>query len=38
MGEIEGPVLKALVSFMYGRLPTIHADILLPVFMAADAQ
>ncbi|DBA99209.1 TPA: hypothetical protein ACH3X3_011825 [Trebouxia sp. C0006] len=38
MGEIEGPTLTALISFMYGRLDTIPTDILLPLFIAADAH
>ncbi len=38
MGQIEGPVLMALISFMYGRLEDIPADIALPLFVAADAH
>ncbi len=38
MGEIEGPILTALISFMYGRLDTIPTNILLPLFIAADAH
>lgn len=34
MGQIEGPVLTALISFMYGS-PT---DIAVPLFVAADAH
>lgn len=37
MKEIEGPVLAALVSHMYGR-PIENSDILLPLFVAADAH
>ena len=38
MGQIEGPVLTALISFMYGRLEDIPTDIALPLFVAADAH
>lgn len=38
MGQIEGPVLTALISFMYGQLPTVPSDVLLPLFVAADAH
>ena len=38
MGQIEGPVLTALISFMYGRLGDIPTDIALPLFVAADAH
>lgn len=38
MGQIEGPVLTALLSFMYGRLEDIRKDIALPLFVAADAH
>ncbi|DBA72901.1 TPA: Galactose oxidase, central domain, variant 2 [Trebouxia sp. C0005] len=38
MGEIEGPTLTALISFMYGRLGAIPTDILIPLFTAADAH
>ncbi len=38
MGEIEGPTLTALVSFMCGRLGPISTDILLPLFIAADVR
>ena len=38
MGEIEGPILTALISFMYGRLGPIPTDILIPLFIAADAH
>lgn len=38
MGEIEGPTLTALISFMYGRLGIIPADILRPLFLAAHAH
>lgn len=38
MGQIEGPVLKALISFMYGSLKTIPEGLALPLFVAADAH
>ncbi len=38
MGQIDGLTLTALISFMYGRLDTIPANILLPLFVAADAH
>ena len=38
MGEIEGPALTALISFMYGRLGPVPKDILIPLFIAADAH
>ena len=38
MGEIEGPVLKALTSFMYGSLKGVSQDLALPLFLAADAH
>ncbi|KAL0019763.1 hypothetical protein WJX79_003398 [Trebouxia sp. C0005] len=38
MGQIEGPVLTALLSFMYGCLEDIPTDIALPLFVAADAH
>lgn len=37
MKEIEGPVLTALISFMYGR-HFEHSGILLSLFVAADAH
>ncbi|DBA92437.1 TPA: protein modification by small protein conjugation [Trebouxia sp. C0004] len=38
MGQVEGPVLTAFISFMYGRLEDIQPDIALPLFVAADAH
>jgi len=38
MGEIEGPILKALISFMYGNLAHLPKGIKLPLFLAADAH
>jgi hypothetical protein len=37
MGEVEGPALTALISFMCGRLGTIPTDIL-PLCIAADVR
>ena len=38
MGQIEGHILKALISFVYGCLKRIPEDIALPLFLAADAH
>ena len=38
LGEMEGPVLQALVSHMYGKLSDIEDHLVLPLFMAADAH
>ncbi len=38
LGQIEPPVLEALVSFMYGKLQDIPRKLLLPLFVAADAH
>lgn len=38
LGQTEGPVLKALIEFMYGRLSDVPSGILLPLFVAADAH
>ena len=38
LGGMEGPVLEALMSFMYGSLSEISAQLLLPLYMAADAH
>lgn len=32
LGQIEGPVLKALISFMYRCLKTVPKDLALPLF------
>lgn len=37
LGDLEGPVLTALISAMYGKLTTIAPAIALPLFRAADA-
>lgn len=37
LGDMEGPVLTALMSAMYGKLTEIPAAIALPLFLAADA-
>ena len=36
--QIEAAVLLAMVRFMYGRLDKIPSNMLVPVFIAADAQ
>ena len=38
MGEIEGPVFTAQIPFMYECLGPIPTDVLLPLFIAADAH
>lgn len=38
IGQISGPILKALVQSMYGRLVEIPERILLPLLVAADAH
>ena len=38
LGGMEGPVLEALMSFMYGSLTEIPAELLLPLYEAADAH
>ncbi|KAL3161686.1 hypothetical protein ABBQ38_008785 [Trebouxia sp. C0009 RCD-2024] len=37
LGDLEGPVLVALISAMYGKLTNIAPAIALPLFRAADA-
>ena len=34
---VEGPVLEALVSAMYGDSSGIESDLVVPIFIAADA-
>lgn len=36
LGDMEGPVLTALISSMYGKLDDIPAALTLPLFLAAD--
>ena len=36
--DMKGPVLKSLVSHMYGTLDHIDDDQVLPLFLAADAH
>ena len=36
LNDIQGSSLEALVSHMYGNLPDIEQQILLPLFVAAD--
>ena len=38
LGGMEGPVLEALMSFLYGSLAKIPAELLLPLYVAADAH
>ena len=37
LGNMDGPVLTALISAMYGKLREIPSGIALPLFLAADA-
>ena len=37
LGDMEGPVLMALISAIYGTLANIAPAIALPLFRAADA-
>lgn len=36
LGDMDGPVLTALVSAIYGKLKEVPAAIALPLFLAAD--
>lgn len=38
MGDMEGCVLTALISPMYGTLTVVPSAIALPLFLAADAH
>lgn len=38
LGDMEGPVLQALVSYMYGRPVQVADEQLLALFLAADAH
>ena len=38
MGDIEGPILRLLLMFMYGLLQSIPKEAFLPLFIAADAH
>ena len=35
--DVEGPVLTALISALYGKLTEIPSALALPLFLAADA-
>lgn len=37
LGKMEGPVLVALISAMYGKATETPSAIALPLFLAADA-
>lgn len=37
LSETEGPVLEALIHAMYQKLSAISPELLLPLFVAADA-
>ena len=37
LGNMDGSVLTALISAMYGKLREIPSAIALPLFLAADA-
>ncbi len=38
LGDMQGPVLEALMEYFYGCLTEIPAQLLLPLFVAADAH
>ena len=38
LGDMDGPVLQALVSYMYGRPVQVADEQLLALFLAADAH
>ena len=38
LGDMEGSVLEALMAFLYNCLTEIPAQLLLPLFVAADAH
>ncbi len=38
LGDIEGPVLKLLISAMYGDYNPESPELLVPLFVAADAH
>lgn len=37
LGDIEGPVLTALISAVYGKVREVPDAIALPLFLTADA-
>jgi hypothetical protein len=38
LGNIEGPVLRLLISAMYGNYNPESLELLVPLFVAADAH
>ncbi len=38
LGDLQGPVLEVLTEYLYGCLTEIPAQLLLPLFVAADAH
>ncbi len=38
LGDMQGPVLEAMMEYLYGCLTEIPAQLLLPLFVAADAH
>ncbi len=38
LGNIEGPVLVLLISAMYGMHAPVLAELLVPLFVAADTH
>ncbi len=38
LGDMQGPVLEVLMEYLYGCLTEIPAQLLLPLFVAADAH
>lgn len=38
LGGMDGPVLEALMAFLYGSMAEIPAKLLLPLYVAADAH
>ena len=38
LGNMQGPVLEVLMEYLYGCLTEIPAQLLLPLFVAADAH
>ncbi len=38
LGDIEGSVLKLLISAMYGDYSLVSPELLVPLFVAADAH
>ena len=38
LGDMQGPVLEVLMEYLYGCLTEVPAQLLLPLFVAADAH